>query len=357
MTEQELAGMIWNIKKITIKLNCFFLRSRKQSLTSLFIPLTVVVLSLAGVTSCAKNKNYISEEGLIWNTSFHVTYKGPESLRDSVLKILEEVGSSLSVFDKNSLVSKINDTVALPVDNHFMRVYQISRRVCEQSNGMFDPTLSPLITAWGFGPGHKASADTARVDSILQFVGLRKTNLSSDGTLVKEDPRIQFNFSAVAKGYACDAVGDMLLHNGVEDWLVEIGGEVATHGKGPRGDWTISVDRPVFSPDKVVHESQCIIKLSGNAVATSGNYRNLMQTEGGYYGHTISPASGRPVQTDVISATVVAPTCAEADAYATACMAMGSRGAKRIADACPVSMMLVLADSTLWISPGFPMAR
>lgn len=316
--------------------------------------LTLILLSVIISFSCGRSSGYVSEDGLIWNTSFHVTYAGPETLRDSVLRMLDEVGKSLSVFDKSSLVSRLNDTDSFRVDSHFIKVYEVSRRVNSESDGCFDPTLSPLITAWGFGPGHKASADTARVDSILQFVGIARSELRTDGLLVKPDPRMQFNFSAVAKGYACDAVGEMLSRNGVSDWLVEIGGEIAVKGKGPNGEWTISVDRPVFSPDQVVHESQCLLRLTDCSVATSGNYRNLIQTDKGtYYAHTISPKTGRPVQTDVISATVVAPTCGEADAYATACMALGSDGAKKMLARQDLPAMLVLADSSVWTSPKF----
>lgn len=317
---------------------------------------SVFALSLAVMpfSGCTHPEDYKSEDGMIWNTTFHVVYKGKASLRDSVLRVLDEVGASLSVFDSSSLVSRVNMVDSLLVDGHFSYVYNVSKRVGEESGGAFDPTLSPLITAWGFGPGHKVSADTARIDSILNFIGIQKTELRPDGMFVKEDKRIQFNFSAVAKGYACDAVGRMLSANGVDDWLVEIGGEVAVKGKGPGGEWSISVDRPVFSPDRIIHESQCVIRLKESGVATSGNYRNLMRNEsGGYYGHTISSVSGRPVQTDVISATVVAPSCAEADAYATACMALGSKGAKGMIASRRLSAMLVLADSTVWMSNQF----
>ena len=310
------------------------------------------VMMLFGI-SCRRAENYVNEEGLIWNTSFHVTYRGPESLRDSVLKVLQDVGSSLSVFDKNSLISKINASDSLPIDRHFLQVYMASLKVNSESEGRFDPTLSPLITAWGFGPGHKATPDTARVDSLLRFVGISKTRISN-GCLVKDDPRIQFNLSAVAKGYGCDAVGEMLARNGVKDYLVEIGGEIASAGESPRGrDWKVSIDRPVFSPDYPIHESECIIRISGKGLATSGNYRNIHKVGKGHYGHTISPLTGRPVQTDVISATIVAPTCMEADAYATACMAMGSDASEKMVERLKLPAMLVLADSTVWINDYF----
>lgn len=312
----------------------------------------LILSSAAFFVSCDSDDKFRTQDGLIWNTSFHVVYAGPESLSDSILSVLDAVGRSLSVFDDSSLVSKVNNSDSLPVDEHFKKVWSISKRVGEESGGSFDPTLSPLITAWGFGPGHKASADTARLDSILHFVGMNRTSLRGD-MLIKDDPRVQFNFSAVAKGYACDAVGEMFLRNNVSDWLVEIGGEVAVHGFGPFGKWRISVDKPIFSSDAPVHESQCVISPYNQAVATSGNYRNLMKGKGGTYGHTISPQTGRPVQTDVISATVIASSCAEADAYATACMAMGGEAARGMITHLNLPAMLVLSDSSLWTSQWF----
>ncbi len=311
--------------------------------------LPVVVCMLV---SCKVRREYLIQDGLIWNTSYHIVFEGTESLTDSVVKTLEEVGKSLSVFDKNSLVSQVNASDSVVVDSHFKRVWSISDKIWKESGGYFDPTLSPLITAWGFGPGHTATPDTARVDSILRFVGLNLTYLQDD-MLIKKHPGVQFNFSAVAKGYACDAVGEMLSRNGVKNWLVEIGGEIATKGKGPSGLWTISVDKPIFSPYVPIHERLCAINLRDSAVATSGNYRNLRKGKNGNYGHTISPTTGRPVQTDVISATVVARTCGEADAYATACMAMGFESAKKMLAKRKLPAMLVMMDSTVWISPEF----
>lgn len=316
-----------------------------------YLVLTAVLSAI--LLSCNGGDRYVTESGMIWNTSFHITFRGPVALRDSVLRVLDEVGRSLSVFDPKSLVSIVNASDSVAVDDHFQRVWHTSVKVNKESSGYFDPTLSPLITAWGFGPGHKATADTLRIDSIRKFVGITRSEISS-GVIFKSDPRMQFNFSAVAKGYGCDVVGEMFRRNGVEDYLVEIGGEICAHGNSPRGDnWNISIDRPVLSADSAIHDSQGVISLTDRGVATSGNYRNFHAEGGKRYGHTISPQTGRPVQTDVISATVVAPTCMEADAYATACMAMGSAQARQMTERLRLPAMFVLADSTVWMSDSF----
>ena len=290
---------------------------------------------------------------MVWNTFYHITYQGDRSLTDSVMTVLNDVGKSLSVFDGSSLVSWVNKSTATPVDRHFMAVYNTSLIINGVSDGLFDPTVSPLITAWGFGPGHKINADTLAIDSILSFTGINKTRLEGS-TLIKDDVRTQFNFSAVAKGYGCDMVAQMLRRNGVENYLVEIGGEIAVGGVSPSGEsWKISIDRPVESNNEIVHDAGAVISVTNAGIATSGNYRNFHREGGATFGHTISPQTGRPVKTDVISATVIAPTCMEADAAATACMAAGSKIAKSMLTTLRYEGMLILSDSTTYLTPGF----
>ncbi|MDE6338912.1 MAG: FAD:protein FMN transferase, partial [Muribaculaceae bacterium] len=304
-----------------------------------FISILIPVIISGGCDH--RSVSWHKKEGLIWNTSYHFSYNGPAELADSAIALLARVGQSLSVFDSTSLVSRVNCCDSTPVNTDFIRVYIMSKQVNKISDGAFDPTLSPLITAWGFGKGHQATADTIAIDSILQFVGINKTRLSHDA-LIKDDNRIEFNFSAIAKGYGCDVVAEMLIKNNVEDFLIEIGGEIRAGGKNPEGgDWRISIDRPILSKDKELHESQVIISTSDVGLATSGNYRNFHNSKSGsVYGHVISPATGRPVTTDVISATVIAPSAMEADALATAFMAIGSEKVKDLSKSlrCPVML-------------------
>lgn len=319
--------------------------------------LTVFVVTLTGCSGGKKGKGaaeWQRADGMVWNTEYHVTYNGAPELKDSILRVLERVGNSLNVFDENSLVSRVNRQDSTPVNDDFVMVYTTSQKINRLTGGAFDPTLSPLIKAWGFGPGHKTTSDTARVDSLMAFVGIDKTRLRMDA-LVKDDPRIEFNFSAIAKGYGCDCVGKMLERHGVADWLVEIGGEVAVRGTSPSGGkWRIAVDKPVFRKDTIVHDPACVVEFTDMGMATSGNYRNFHSgADGQTYGHTISAKTGRPVQTDVISATVVARTCMEADALATSFMAAGSAAARDLNKSLRLPVMLVLTDSTVWTSEQF----
>lgn len=324
-----------------------FTKSMKKTFYS-----SIILLLSAMFTSCG-HPSYEKVEGMIWNTVYHITYQGNRSLADSIQPVLNEVSNSLSVFDKSSLVSKVNQSLSTPVDRHFVAVYNTSLILNKASDGMFDPTLSPLITAWGFGPGHKITNDTTRIDSILSFTGITKTRLLAD-TLIKDDIRTQFNFSAVAKGYGCDMIAEMLRRNGVENYLVEIGGEIRAAGVSPSDQpWKISIDTPVESEKGINHDACAVLSITDAGVATSGNYRNFHKVGGESLGHTISPITGRPVMTDVISATVIAPTCMEADAAATACMAAGAAAANEMLAKLHFEGLLILSDTTTYMTPGF----
>ncbi len=288
------------------------------------------------LSSCSSEQKWHKEQGMIWNTMWHATYCGPQDAISAAVDSLKSVESSVSAFDENSLVSVINRSEKGLVDSNFKNVYEMSKKVNGISNGLFDPTLSPLIKAWGFGKGHTPTADTARIESILTYVGIDKTRIEND-TLFKSSKEISFNFSAIAKGYGVDVAAQSLFDHGCTDLMFEIGGEVVCRGLNPEGKkWRILIETPdeeylkeVFKNNKKPSFSdQLIVELTDEALATSGNYRNFhTDASGQAFGHTISPVTGRPVKTDILSASIIAPTCMEADALATACMAMGSEEA------------------------------
>lgn len=303
------------------------------------------------LTSCSQD-GYKRIEGMIWNTSYHITYENEKDLTDSIMQVFNIIDGSLNVFNESSLVSQVNKADSLKIDSDFAAVYENSRKINRISDGAFDPTLGPLIDAWGFGKGHKATSDTLRLDSLLSITGLERTSLKNN-ILYKENPLIRFNFSAIAKGYACDRIGEMLKRNGTKSYLVEIGGEIRCEGLSPsNGKWTVSIDKPILS-DSVLHDSQCIILLSQGGVATSGNYRNFHKSGNDTYGHTLSSKTGRPVKTDVLSATIVAPTAMEADALATTCMALGFEKSKILVEKTNVAVLLVLSNGEVWQNKKF----
>lgn len=313
-----------------------------------FIALIYTTLFL--LASCSTEGNFKSCDGLVWNTTYHIVYDCNRDLTDSILNVLNDVTNSLSAFDSLSVVSRINRNESVVVDRHFKEVFHKSIEVNNKSCGAFDPTLSPLINAWGFGFEYH-QADTLRLDSIAAFVGIEKCRIEGD-RLVKDDSRLHFNFSAIAKGYGCDAVAAMMKRNGVANYMVEIGGEVVAYGVSPRGDlWRVGV----LTPSKDIDDNptaKLVVELKDMAIATSGNYRNYKEQGGKIVGHTISPTTYRPVQRDVVSATVLASTCMEADAYATACMVLGSKDSKDMAEKNRLAIYLILDGDSVWVSPA-----
>lgn len=319
------------------------------------LSLTTTIICLAALlTGCSNTTDgFIRTEGEVWHTIYHITYEGHKSLADSVVPILEKVGASVSAFDPRSTVSRINRAESDSSDEYFTLVYNAARKVFQCSGGAFDPTVEPLVAAWGFGRYNRPTSDTARIDSILKFVGITKTSLK-DGRVVKSDPRISFDFSAIAKGFGCDEVGRMLSRNGVKNYLVEIGGEIAMSGVSPSGDkWAVSIDRPIDDAEGQTHSSACVVELTDCGMATSGNYRNFQKVNGQRIAHTINALTGYPVQTDVVSATVVASDCMLADAFATACMASSSADAIKMLTNEHLEGMLILADGSVKTTPGF----
>lgn len=325
------------------------------------------VLFMAGFCACGKQE-YRTAEGMVWNTEYHITYKSDAELSDSVISELKRVEMSVSAFNPNSIVSKINRNESAVLDAYFCQVYNTAVDVCRESGGAFDPTLAPLINFYGFGYEKAVyDADTTRVAEIMKHIGIEKTSVKGT-TLIKTDPGIEFNFSALAKGYGCDCVASLFERNGADNYLIEIGGEIRLKGKNPKGeDWRISIDRPIFSNDNEIHDSQMVVALSDCGVATSGNYRNYKIVDGKRVVHTIDRFTGKPAINDLLSVTVIVPDrqasktmasaatpCMLADAYATACMSMGSAKAKAMIKRLDLAAMFILSDGTIWQSQRFP---
>jgi thiamine biosynthesis lipoprotein len=298
---------------------------------------------------CNSSKPYRTAQGVVWNTTFHITYASNVALDDSIHQVFRQVDMSLSTFNDSSLVSRINRCETTMTDSLFRRTFLESQRISQLSNGDFDPTVAPLVNLWGFGTNKDEtnSPTQAQIDSALRHVGIRECHLNSDGTLTKKDSLTIFNFSAIAKGYGVDLIGQMLKRNGVNDFIVEIGGEVAVHGKSPRGGkWRVMIDAPIQNDSTVVHSNMAIIEIDSCGLATSGNYRNYHVLDDKVVGHTINPFTGKPANSSILSATIIAPECITADALATACMVMPLDSAKVFIEKQQgVSALFVTADS------------
>lgn len=321
--------------------------------------LLTVLISLLFLTSASCSGNYFTHNGEIWGTTYHIVYQNGQNIDNELDSIMRYIDAELSMFNPASLVSAINSGESDSISVAFAEVFDIASRVSRLSGGVYDPTVGPLTELWGFGRG---AADTlpssTDISEALSAVGISECRIEGC-RIIKKAPATLFDFSSVAKGYGIDLVCRHLESRGADNYMVEIGGEVRTLGRNPRGrDWHIQIDMP--RPD-TAHSRLAIVSFGpeGKAMASSGNYRNFRKlTDGSIYGHTLSAVSGYPVESELAAVTVIADDCAAADALATACMASGNAGhAIRIIEAWPGAEMLAViaqADTAVVLtSAGF----
>jgi FAD:protein FMN transferase len=306
-----------------------------KRLSSLAIVLIVCSLFITG----CKPKQYLFNEGYIFGTVYHITYRGSEDLQAGIEAELSKFDAALSMFNPTSTISQINKNGTEPFDlkkeEWTRKVIEESILISEKTHGAFDITVAPLVNAWGFGFKKMDQVTSAQIDSIRTFVSYKLLTIQND-KLIKADPRTQLDCSAVAKGYACDIVAKYLRNQGVTDYLVEIGGEMTLSGKNPNGGlWRVGINKPVDDSTSSNMEWEQKLELTDRAIATSGNYRKFYVKEGKKFAHTIDPHTGYPVQHSLLSATVIAKDCLTADAFATAFMVLGLDSAVAIAERTP----------------------
>jgi thiamine biosynthesis lipoprotein len=299
--------------------------------------LIILLAILAWIVSCnpVSKGEFFDIQGFTQGTTYRITYQHPteSDLQGRIDSLLRRFDSSLSSYDTTSIISAINRNVpGVLTDSMFRTVFHESARVYQVTGGAFDITLAPVINAWGFGPGQKQEVDSAMVDSLLQFVGMEKVSLSGE-TLVKSDPAVQLNVNAIAQGYSVDVVAAYLEELGCRNYMVEIGGEIRTHGVNDKGNfWRIGVDRPDYGNMVPGQQLQVIISMHNRSMATSGNYRKFYEKDGMLITHSIDPVTGYPKASSLLSVTILADECITADAYATSCMVMGLEKAKKFVD-------------------------
>ncbi|EKN16413.1 hypothetical protein HMPREF1076_01547 [Parabacteroides goldsteinii CL02T12C30] len=287
-------------------------------------------------TACTKQKQYFEESGSVFHTIYHIKYEGSEILTEKIDAEFQKFNLSLNPFNPNSIISKVNRNEPVEVDDWFIEVFNRAKEVSDHSEGIFDITCAPLVNLWGFGFSKMDSVTPQMIDSIKQFVGYQKVRL--DGRkVVKDDSRILLNCSAIAKGYASDVIARLLEREGIENYMVEIGGEVTMKGVNQNGKcWRIGINKPEDDSTGIKNDIEEVVQLcKKGGVATSGNYRNYYVKDGKKYAHTIDPRTGYPSEQSILSATIVAEDCITADAYATAFMAMGLEKAREAAKNIP----------------------
>jgi thiamine biosynthesis lipoprotein len=291
----------------------------------------IIAFMLVGCGEEIPTKQKIVVDGFAQGTTYKIAYisKDGISYQRTIDSLLIEIDNSLSTYQKKSIISKFNQTDSImEVDQLFLDVLAVSKNVYQASEGAFDPTIAPIVNAWGFGFENINNTDSTTIDSLLAFVGFDKIT-NNNNNVIKESKEMMLDFNAVAQGYTVDVIGDMLEARGINNYMVEVGGELKTKGTNINDTlWRIGIDKPI--PDLENRELEAIINLNNKALATSGNYRKFYEKDGIKLSHTINPKTGYPVQHSLLSATVITENCALADAYATVFMVVGLEKSKII---------------------------
>ncbi|NPA66989.1 MAG: FAD:protein FMN transferase [Chlorobi bacterium] len=281
--------------------------------------------------ACNNSKDFYKIAGETQGTTYHMIYEGEHpNLKKQVDSLLQVFDMSMSTYEPYSVISKVNRGNNVEVDELFTQMFNKAAEVTEHSGGAFDITVGPLINAYGFGYGkQETKIDSALIDSLLQFVGMDKVKIVNN-RLVKEDDRIQLSGNAISQGQAVDFIAKFFREQGIENYMIEIGGELAVKGLKDGKKWRVGIDKPYEGNDVAGQDLQTVLAITDKAVATSGNYRKFYVKDGKKYSHSIDPRTGYPAFQNILSATIIADDCMTADAYATACMVSGLEKSKEI---------------------------
>ena len=323
--------------------------TRKQLLISTGLIAIVAIVLL--VVPDQEQKTYHSNKGYVFGTYYSIQYEHARDLQDSIERVLAEFDGSMSMFNPQSTLSRINAGTDSVVDEYFLQMFRTAEDVNSLSDGAFDITVAPLVNLWGFGLKNREHVMPEQVESLLPHIGMQKVRLrvTGDGLPIIEkiDPCVLIDAGAIAKGQSCDVLAALLQRNGCVNYLVEIGGEVVAKGVNSKSQpWRIGVTRPIEDSSGTVSEVQTVLETTDMALATSGNYRNFYYEGEQKRSHTIDPRTGYPVQHSLLSATVRSNSCMRADALATACMVLGEQEALKMIEKDTLSACyLIVADA------------
>ena len=332
------------------------MKVERSHIISALLGLGLAVLLIWGHKEPQKPE-YFRHQGKVFGTYYNIRYSATQDLSDSIQAAFTALDNSLSLFNPHSILSAVNANRDTTTDALFEAMFAEAARVYALSDGAFDITVAPLVKAFGFGrkSDQYSEISSQTIDSILAFVGFEKVQLA-EHRVVKQDPRVQLDGGAVAKGQACDLVAEVLRRNGAENWLVDIGGEVVCHGVNDKQEpWHIGITKPNADNEGAQEELQEILAVTDVCMATSGNYRNYYYAGDERRSHTIDPRTGMPVQHSVLSASVVSSSCMRADALATACMVLGADESLRMMErAEDAACYLIVAENDSLITLTSP---
>ena len=319
--------------------------------------LVLLIIGTVLIISQQQSTPYRQASDMVFGTTYKIVYECDSDLSVPIREELMKVDHSLSPFNKESVITAVNQNREVTLDPYFVEVFTKAMEISADTEGAFDITVAPLVNAWGFGFKNEQMPTAHQVDSLRRIIGYQKVSLA-DGKIRKQDSRMMLDCSAIAKGFGVDAVARMLYSRGVQNYMVEIGGEVVTRGvNAQRLPWRVGVVKPTEDSLSIGHELQTVLNVTDKAMATSGNYRNFYYKNGRRYAHTIDPKTGYPVQHSLLSATVLADNCTMADAYATSFMVMGMERAQKLLERHPELMAYLIYDTgkgdlAVWFSPS-----
>lgn len=315
--------------------------------TGLISLLVVFVCLVAIVGYCLVNKSdvaaveaveYLHNEGKTQGTYYSATYLQPDGrdLKAKIEKRLQQFEMSLSTYNPNSIISRINNNdPTVKTDSDFETIFYAAQEAAVRTNGALDITVGPLVKAWGFAFGNNDHSKLPNVSDFLPYVGYKKVRIEHH-KVIKDDPRILIDANSIAQGYSVDVIAKLLRDNGCKNYMIEIGGEVACKGLNAMGEkWRIGIDKAVDDSTSMNEELQTILSITDCAVTTAGDYRKFYIKDGKKYSHIINPHTGYPANSNLLSVTIVAPTAIMADAYDTPFMVLGVDSCLKVCKSIP----------------------
>lgn len=283
-----------------------------------------MMIGLAVLASCEKQPKKMVLQGQAQGSYYAVTYFDEQgrNFQHEIDSIFHAVDISVNLWVHNSVISKVNRNEEVTLDSIFIDNFRIAQEAARLSNGYFDPTISPIVAAWGFSYKKGDSITPQLIDSLKQLVDYRKVRIKN-GKVIKETPAITLDFNAIAQGYTSDLIAGFLDSHNIKDYLVDTGGEIMARGEKPNGQpWIVGIEKPAenWDSEQVVHTR---IALCNKGLVTSGSTRKYVERDGKRYSHCINPKTGYPVEHQLLSVTVLAENSVWADALASICMVMG----------------------------------
>lgn len=311
---------------------------------------SILLISLIGLISCTKKREFREIQGEAQGSTFSIIYENSnnQDFTEDIFEIFHDMDSSMSLWKPESIISRANQPIdSILVDDYFKEVFIRSKYYYEISGGLFDPTIGPLLSRWGLARKKESSLPSfEEITQLQNKIGFNHWTIKGNW-IFKDDPMVELDFNALAQGFTVDLISDYLEKKEVKNYLVEVGGEVRAKGRNSRNKaWTIGIEKPEENLGGEINELQGIVYLSNKALATSGSYRKFIEIDGKKYSHTINPKTGRPVDHQLLSVSVITDKAMDADALATYFMLIGEEKALDFANKNKIAIQCIVAGKS-----------